>query len=249
VNDRVRYALRLADDALIGAQRLAETIADSPQIEQDVASANVALDLLGQARAGYAYAAEHHPDHPSEDDFAYLRTEGEFSNVLLVELPNADFAHTVVRMLCLAAYQRELYAGLAGSADPALAGIAGKAAKEVAYHFAHFAGWATRLGDGTAESHGRMVAALEAVWPYTYELFEPDGCTSRLAAAGIAVDPAGLRAGFDAGLAPVFAAATLDVPEGTWRPGGGRAGRHTEGFGYLLAEMQSVARAYPGTRW
>ena len=174
MSDRFAYALRLADDALVAAQRLAECITNSPQIEEDVAAANVALDLLGQARALYGYASEHHPDQPSEDDFAYLRTDREFTNVMLVELPNVDFAHTVIRQLCVASYQQALYRGLAASSEAALAGIAAKAAQEVAYHVTHFSAWVRRLGDGTAESHGRCQAALEAVWPYTHELFESD---------------------------------------------------------------------------
>jgi ring-1,2-phenylacetyl-CoA epoxidase subunit PaaC len=249
VNARCTYALRLADDALVAGQRLSECITRSPQIEEDVAAANVALDLLGQARAFYDYAGALHPDHPTEDELAYLRSDREFTNVALVELPNVDFAHTVARHLSLAAYQQALYAALAASSDPALAAIAGKSTTEVAYHFTHFAAWTRRLGDGTEESRARMQAALDAVWPYTYEPFEGDPLTGELAAEGVAPEPAGLRPQFEAKVLPVLAEATLTVPETTWRPTGGRRGLHTEGLGYLLAEMQSVARAHPGATW
>lgn len=249
MNYRLVYALRLADDALIAAQRLAECIAKSPQIEEDVAAANISLDLLGQARACYGYAGEHHPDHPSEDDFAYRRGEREFTNALLVELPNSDFAHTVVRGLLFAGYQRLLYEGLSSSSDAALAAIALKATREVVYHFRHFSAWLLRLGDGTDESHRRAQSALEAIWPYTHELFLGDEVTGALAGSGVAPDPARARPSFDAQLQDLIAEATLAVPEGSWRPAGGRAGRHTEGFGYLIAEMQSLARAHPGAGW
>lgn len=243
------YALRLADDALIAAQRLAECVANAPQIEQDVACANVALDLLGQARACYAYAGAQHPEHPSEDYFAYSRADVEFTNVQLVELPNADFAFTVTRSFALAGYQRLLYSALVGSVDPDLAAIAGKAGVEVAYHFTHFAGWVVRLGDGTEESRQRMQRAVDAIWPYTYEMFESDELTRTLAARDLAPDPPSLAPDFLAAVRPVIDEATLRLPESGWRPSGGRSGRHTEGFGYLIAEMQSVARAHPGASW
>lgn len=249
MNPRCTYSVRLGDDALVAGQRLSECITRSPQIEEDVASANVALDLLGQARAFYEYAGPLHPDHPSEDGLAYLRSDREFTNVQLVELPNVDFAHTVTRHLCLAAYQLALYRELATSVDPALAAIATKAGVEVDYHFTHFAAWARRLGDGTEESHARMQAALDAIWPYTYEPFETDPLTAELAADGVAPDPAALRPAFEERVLPVLGEATLAVPDTTWRPTGGRTGRHTEGLGYLLAEMQSLARAHPGAKW
>lgn len=249
MNDRLDYALRLADDSLIAAQRLCECITASPQLEEDVAAANIALDLLGQARAFYGYAQEAHPEHPSEDDFAYRRGEREFTNALLVELPNLDFAHTVVRGLIFAGYQSSLYQGLASSCDAALAAIAVKSNREVAYHFRHFSAWLVRLGAGTAESHQRAEPALAAIWPYSHELLAADRLTDALAAAGIGADPADIRAGFDARVPAVIEQAGLAIPEGSWRPSGGRAGRHTEDFGYLLAEMQSLARAHPGVTW
>lgn len=249
MNDRVTFALRAGDDALVAAQRLSECITNAPQIEEDVAAANIALDLLGQARAWYEYAGAQHPDHPSEDDFAYRRSEREFTNALLVELPNRDFAHTVVRGFAFAAYQQAFYSALSLSPDDFFSPLALKCGREVAYHVKHFSSWVVRLGDGTAESHRRSGAALEAVWPYTHELFSPDEVSDRLTAAGVAPDPAALRAPFEELVAPVLEEATLTLPETSWRPGGGRAGLHTEAFGYLLAEMQSVARAYPAAQW
>jgi ring-1,2-phenylacetyl-CoA epoxidase subunit PaaC len=237
----VDYVLGLADDALVLAQRLGEWVSRAPELEEDIALANIGLDLLGQARSLYAYAGEVEGAGRSEDDFAYLREEREFRNCLLVEQPNGDFADTIARQLLFSAYQFELYRALAGGADAGLAAVAGKAVKEVAYHVDHAAGWAIRLGDGTAESHGRMRRALDRMWPYTAELFEP--------MPGALLDPAGLRSTWDATVGAVLAQATLARPEAPAHPGGGRAGRHTEHFGYLLAELQYLHRVHPGATW
>ena len=191
--DTALYALRLGDDALILAQRLGEWSSTAPELEEDIALTNIALDLLGQARFLYSRAGELEGLRRSEDDLAFVRDEREFLNCLLVEQPNGDFAQTVCRQLLFSAYQLALYGALTKSADDTLAGVAAKAVKEVAYHRDHAAKWTVRLGDGTSESHARMQGAIERLWPYWHELFESDELVERLAGAGIAVDPAALR--------------------------------------------------------
>lgn len=244
------YALRLGDDALVLAQRLVEWSSRAPALEEDIALSNIALDLLGQARSLLAYAGEVDGSGRSEDDLAYLRSDVEFTNCQLVEQPNGDFAVTMARQLFFSTYQLALYRRLADSTrDETLAAVAAKAVKEVDYHRDHASTWTLRLGDGTEESHRRMQAAVDELWPYSHELFESDQLTDRLAATGTAVDPADLRAEWDAHVDAVLSDATLSRPEGDWRPGGGRQGRHTEHLGYLLAEMQHLHRSHPGARW
>jgi ring-1,2-phenylacetyl-CoA epoxidase subunit PaaC len=255
--DLVEYCLWLGDDALIAAQRLGEWCARAPEMEEDVALANIALDQLGVARQllSYAGAVEGAGLAPagagggrlSEDALAFLRDDHEFHNCLLVELPNGDFAFTVGKLFFLAAYQRLLYEELAVSTDDLLAGVADKARKESAYHVDHGALWTVRLGDGTDESHRRMQRAVDELWPYTHELFESDPLVGRL--AGVAVDPATLRSAWLSTVDGTLAEATLARPADGWAPTGGRQGRHTEAMSYLLAEMQSVHRAHPGVRW
>jgi ring-1,2-phenylacetyl-CoA epoxidase subunit PaaC len=247
--DVAEYALRLGDDALILAQRLGEWASRAPEIEEDLALTNIALDLLGQARGLLTRAGELEGCNRSEDELAYLRPEREFTNVLLVEQPNGDFAMTIVRQLLFATYQLALYERLQHSVDVTIAGVAAKAVKEVAYHRDHAVQWTLRLGDGTVESHRRMRAALVRLWPYVPELFETDALIERLAAARIAVAPADLRPQWETSVRSVLAQATLDVPATTWQPSGGRRGRHTEPFGYLLAELQSLRRTYPEVTW
>jgi ring-1,2-phenylacetyl-CoA epoxidase subunit PaaC len=248
-----QYALALGDDALVLAQRLGEWVARAPELEEDVALANIALDLLGQARTLLTYAGELEGAGRDEDALAYWRDDRDFRNVLLVELPTGDFAQTMARQLVFAAYQYELYDRLRSSTDPTLAAIAGKAVKEVHYHRDHATQWVLRLGDGTDESRGRMVAGLDAVWPYVDELFEPidDGVSGGPApvAQGVAVDPAALREPWSADVDAVLAEAGLEPPAGTARRGGGRRGLHTEHLGYLLAEMQHLHRSHPGATW
>ncbi|MGH8975977.1 MAG: 1,2-phenylacetyl-CoA epoxidase subunit PaaC [Acidimicrobiia bacterium] len=243
------YALRLGDDALVLAQRLVEWSSRAPALEEDIALSNIALDLLGQARSLLGYAGEADGSERSEDDLAYLRSEGELTNVQLVEQPNGDFAWTMARQLFFSTYQLALYRRLAASADETLAAVAAKAAKEVDYHRDHATTWTLRLGDGTGESHRRMQAALDQLWPFTHELFEADGLTERLADSRVAVDPASLQPEWDDHVGSTLAAATLSRPEGNWRPGGGRQGHHSEHLGYLLAEMQHLHRSHPGARW
>jgi ring-1,2-phenylacetyl-CoA epoxidase subunit PaaC len=249
VNHLVTYALRLGDDALILSHRLGEWIASAPELEEDIALANIGLDLLGQARALLTYAGEVEGAGRDEDTLAYRRDEREFTNLQLVELPNGDFGVTIARQLAFSAYQYELYSRLRSAADPMLAAIAAKAVKEVAYHRDHGAQWVLRLGDGTEESHRRMQAGLAEVWPYIDEMFEPDEVTDALCAEGAAVDPAALRESWAAFVEPLLARATLEVPEPTFRGHGGRRGIHTEAMGHLLAEMQHLHRAHPGASW
>ncbi|MPZ25757.1 MAG: phenylacetate-CoA oxygenase subunit PaaC [Micromonosporaceae bacterium] len=230
----VEEVLGLGDDALVAAQRLAQWTARAHELEEDVALANIALDQLGAARLLLSYAGELEGAGRDEDALAYLRDDREFRNVLLVELPNGDFAVTVAKLLFLAAYQRDRYRQLAAGEDERLAGIAGKTVKESAYHLDHAALWTLRLGDGTAESHRRMQSAVDEIWPYTYELFEGNE----------------LRPGWLATVEPVLAEATLTRPDdGGWAPRGGREGRHTEHLSYLLAELQVLHRAHAGASW
>jgi ring-1,2-phenylacetyl-CoA epoxidase subunit PaaC len=243
------YVLSLADDALVSAQRTGEWIAASPQLEEDVALGNIGLDLLGQARSLLAYAGTLCDPARSEDDLAYLRDEGDFRNVHLVERERGDFAVAMARLLVLSTYQCELYARLATSTDPTLAAVAAKAVKEVDYHRDHATMWVLRLGDGTEESHARMQAALDAEWPFVAELFDGSYVDPRLVADGVAIDPATLSSGFDRRVADVLAEATLRLPEVAPAPGGGRRGRHTPAMAPLLAELQGLARAHPGASW
>jgi ring-1,2-phenylacetyl-CoA epoxidase subunit PaaC len=243
------YALRLGDDALILAQRLSEWASRAPEIEEDIALTNIALDLLGQARALLDYAGTLEGAGRDEDDLAYLRSEREFTNVHLVEQENGDFAHTIARQLFFSTYQLALYEELISSSDELLAGVAAKGVKEAAYHNDHATQWTIRLGDGTDESHRRMQAAVNRLWPFTDELFEADDVDHALAAEGVSVDPSTLRSRWARSIAEVLSSATLSVPQPTWSSHGGRRGVHTEGFGYLLAEMQYLHRAYPGGKW
>jgi ring-1,2-phenylacetyl-CoA epoxidase subunit PaaC len=249
LSDTAIYALRLGDDALVLSHRLAEWSSRAPALEEDIALTNIGLDLLGQARTLLTYAGELEGAGRSEDDFAYLRSENEFVNCQLVEQPNGDFGVTMARQLFFSLHQLELYRHVAGSKDATLAAVAAKAVKEVTYHVDHVAGWVIRLGDGTEESHRRMQAALDRLWPFTFELFEADGVTSRLAEAGTGVDPAGLRPAWEQRIAAVLAEATLEQPADGWRPGGGRRGVHSEHLGFLLAEMQHLHRSHPGATW
>lgn len=245
-----QYALRLGDDALILAQRLGEWAASAPEIEEDVALTNIALDLLGQARALLTYAGKVEGAGRTEDDLAFLRDERDFVNVQLVEQPNGDFAQTIARQLFFTTYQRLLYERVSGSADATIAGVAAKAVKEVDYHEDHAAGWTRRLGDGTAESRRRMQAGIDRLWPYVDELFRTDQVEQRLVVDGVAVDVSTLREDWQKSVTAVVDEATLAVPDGSWTaPGGGRRGLHTETFGYLLAEMQHLHRSHPGARW
>ncbi|MBB6626462.1 phenylacetate-CoA oxygenase subunit PaaC [Nocardioides sp. KIGAM211] len=241
------YVLGLADDALVSAQRMGWWISRAPQLEEDVALANIGLDQLGQARTLLAYAGQVEGNGRGEDELAYFRDERDFRNVWLVERAQTDFGVAMARLLLFSTWQHELYAALATSTDATLSGVAGKAVKEVAYHVDHASRWVVRLGDGTDESHARMQDALDAEWPYLAELFAP--VDADLVAAGVAVDPPHLHSTVLTRVEDVLAEATLVVPQVRDAIGGGRQGRHTEQMGYLLAEMQHLARSHPEASW
>lgn len=254
---RFEYLLRLGDNALVLAQRLGEWIGHGPVLEEDIALANVGLDLLGQGRLWLACAGEVEAHAGgrgrSEDELAFLRDGGAFRNVQLVELPNGDFAATMARQFYFDQAHLLLLRELARSSDTRIAEIAAKAVKEVTYHAERSVDWIVRLGDGTEESHGRMQRALDRLWPYTGELFAGDAVDAALAAQGIAPDPAALRAPWLATVDAVCADATLVRPQGEWMQGGqgrgGKQGVHTEHLGHLLTGMQFLQRAYPGAQW
>ena len=242
------FALRLGDDALVMSHRLTQWLTRAPELEDEVALANIALDLLGQARALLTIAGR--SGDRTEDELAFERTDDEFRNALITELPNGDFADTVVRLLLFSTYQCLWYAALAECADPELAALAGKAGTEVSYHRQYAETWTVRLGDGTTESHDRMTRALGDLWPYTSELFAQDELMDQLVVEGLAPDPAPIHGRWLEQVTSVLVDATLGPPpSGSWRPAGGRAGVHTEALAYLLAEMQSVYRAHPGASW
>jgi ring-1,2-phenylacetyl-CoA epoxidase subunit PaaC len=239
------YLLGIADDAMVYAQRLGEWLTNAPQIEEDMALANVSLDLLGQARGLYPHIGVLDGTRRSEDDFAMLRDEREWRNVHLVEQSLAGFGFEMARLLWFSTYQAELYAAAAGSSDEAFRGVAAKAVKEVAYHRDHAEHWTLRLGDGTEESHQRMRRALDALWRFTGELFEPvEGCE---------VEWSTLGAAWLSRVTAVLTRATLSLPEGprrgAWAAGAGRQGIHTEPFGPMLAQMQHLHRSHPGAAW
>ncbi len=239
------YAIGLGDDALILAQRLGEWVARAPELEEDIALTNIALDQLGHARSFLTYAAS--AWGKTEDDLAYLRGEEEFRNRQLFEQPNGDFAVTIARQLVASVYFDSLYRELSKSADPTLAAIAAKATKEVDYHLDHSSQWLLRLGLGTQISHERMQSALNTVWAFVAELYSADPLAQGL--EGIAVDPRALRSQFDRVIPTLLAEAELTVPTTPAARGGGREGRHSESMGPLLAEMQVLARAHPGAQW
>lgn len=243
--DIAEYALWLADDALILSQQLSAWIARAPELEEDVALANIALDLLGHARALLRYAGTF--DGRSEDELAYFREEPDFRSSWLVEQPNGDFAQTIARQLVASAYMVELYTALCRSADETLAAIAAKAVKEVSYHRDHAVQWTLRLGGGTDESRSRMLRGLDEVWPFVDELFRDEPLTARL--EGIAARPSALRAGFDAVILAVLTEEAMMVPDAAPSSAGGRHGHHFPTLGYLLAEMQVLARQHPGATW
>ena len=224
-----------ADDNMVLAQRLGELISNAPELELDIALGNIALDHLGVARALYTHAGDLEGEGRTEDDLAMFRSEREFTNLLLVEQPNGDFAHIIVRQMLFDAYQLQLWESLSATEDLVVAGIAAKALKEARYHFRFSSGWVIRLGAGTEESHRRSQDALDALWQFTGEMF--DGDTARL------------RPKWDRMISDVVESATLTVPTDPYQRSGGRQGVHTEHLGFVLAEMQSMARSYPGATW
>jgi ring-1,2-phenylacetyl-CoA epoxidase subunit PaaC len=245
----VLYTLRRADDALILGHRLSEWCGHAPMLEEDMALANIALDLLGQARELYSYAAKVEGRDNDEDKLAYLRDVRQYRNLLLAEQPNGDFARTIVRQFVYSAFADLYWRAMMTSADPTLAAIAAKSEKESAYHLRHSSEWIVRLGDGTAESHRRVQTAIDDLWAFTGEMFDVDDSERGLIDAGIAIDPAGLRPQWLETVSDVVGEATLVVPGNDWMQQGGRSGRHTEHLGHLLSELQSMQRTFPVATW
>ncbi len=245
----VLYTLRRADDALVLGHRLSEWCGHAPILEEDMALSNVALDLLGQARELYSYAARVEGRGNDEDKLAYLRDVGQYRNLLLVEQPNGDFAHTMVRQLFYSAFADLYWRAMMTSKDATLAAIAAKSEKESAYHLRHASEWIIRLGDGTEESHGRTQGAIDDLWALTGEMFSADDSERGLIDAGIAVDIAALREHWLKTVTDVAREATLQLPENKWMQQGGRSGRHSEHLGHLLRELQYMQRAFPGLIW
>jgi ring-1,2-phenylacetyl-CoA epoxidase subunit PaaC len=247
------YLLRLADSDLVLAQRLGEWVGHGPVLEEDIALTNVGLDLLGQARLWFAYAGEVEARFAaagrSEDALAFSRDGGEFRNLLLVEQPNGNYADTMARQFYFDVWHQLLLVKLAHSRDTRIAGIAAKAEKEVVYHAERSADWIIRLGDGTDESHARIQAAIDNLWMYTGEMFDPDETDTVLAEEGIGCVLRALEPAWREAVGNVFDEATLTLPSGTWMQRGGKNGVHTEHLGHMLATMQWMQRTHPGAQW
>jgi len=243
------YLLGLADDALVLGHRLSEWIGHAPTLEEELALGNIGLDLIGQSRSLFTHAGSIEGQGRDEDVYAYRRDAPQFRNLHLVELPNGDFAFTIARLLLVSALTDPLWRALSHSRDETLGAIADKASKETAYHLRHAAQWLVRLGDGTAQSHRRCQDALDELWPFVPELFDPFPALAPLVEQGIAVDPASLRVEWDRTIDTVLAEATLTRPRDARIPTGGRIGVHTEYLGHLLSELQFVSRAYPDAKW
>ncbi|HRH67100.1 MAG TPA: phenylacetate-CoA oxygenase subunit PaaC [Bacteroidia bacterium] len=248
-NQLITYCLRLGDSSLVLGQRLGEWCGHGPILEEDIALTNISLDLIGQARAFYTYAAQIENKGRSEDDFAFLRDERTYFNLLLTEQPNGDFGQTILRQFLVSAFFVQFYSQLKNSKDSTLASLADKSLKEVTYHLRHSSEWVLRLGDGTEESHQRLVQALDELWNFTGDLFDMDELDAALIQAGIAVDLNSLRHPWMKTVKEVFQGAKLQVPENTYMIQGSRKGKHTEHLGHLLTEMQALPRAFPGAQW
>ena len=245
----VLYTLRRADDALVLGHRLSEWCGHGPMLEEDMALANMGLDLLGQARELYSYAAKAEGCDNNEDKFAYLRDVRQYRNLLLLEQPNGDFAGTMVRQFFYSAFADLYWRAMIKSRDETLAAIAAKSEKESAYHLRHSSEWIIRLGDGTEESHARTQAAIDHLWAFTGEMFAVDEAERGLIDKGIAIDTVALRPLWLKTVSGVVAEATLALPTNEWMQQGGRSGRHSEHLGHLLSELQSMQRTFPGATW
>ncbi|PWQ95468.1 1,2-phenylacetyl-CoA epoxidase subunit PaaC [Leucothrix pacifica] len=245
----MQYVTRLGDDSIILSHRISEWCSNGPFLEEDLALQNVALDFLGRARMYFTYAAELEGEGRTEDDFAYLRDERQYTNLLINELPRVDFAHTMARQLFVDVFNTLFLQQQLQSKDETLAAVAAKAVKETRYHLRRSHEWTLRLGDGTAESHQRMQNAVDNLWGYTHEMFDVDALEQQLIEAGIAVDSAALRPQWLEKVTAILTEATLTVPEDSWVVRGGRTGYHTENLGHLLTEMQFLHRAHPGVTW
>ncbi len=242
----VDFTLYLADSTLVLGQRNGDWCGHGPVLEQDIAITNITLDLIGQSRSFYQYAAQLMGDGCTEDRLAYWRNEREFKNALLCERPNGDWAQTILRQTFFSFYQRELFTQLLTSSDNTLSAIAEKSLKEVRYHCRWSSEWVCRLGDGTSESHERLLTAIENLWPYTGELFMAAPYETALA-----IDVDSIKKNWMDAIGALFAEATLPALslQSTFMHSGGKIGQHTEALGYLLAEMQYVQRSYPGCEW
>lgn len=249
----IQYSLHLADNSLILGQRNSEWCGHGPVLEQDIAITNISLDLIGQARNFYQYASslinQSTNQLTTEDTLAYLRKEREFKNCLLVEQPNGDWAQTILRQFLFSQYQYLLYQQLQNSKDEQLAAIAEKSLKEVTYHLRWSSEWVIRLGDGTEESHNRMLKAVDELWRYTGELFEATGYELQAASEGTGADVTKLKEHWLNKVNEIFNEATLTVPEKVFMQTGGKQGKHTEHLGYILTELQYMQQAYPGCKW
>jgi len=245
----LEYVLRLGDSALILGQRLSEWCGHAPVLEEELALANVALDLIGQSRLLLTHAGRLEAARRDEDQLAFLRPDHQYRNLTLVELPNGDFGRTVLRNFLFTAFQRPVWEALVSSCDTELAAIAEKSLKETRYHLRHSAEWVVRLGDGTDESHARMQSALDYLWPYTTEFFTEDAVDDQVAAAALGVAWPELQPAWEASVHPVLTEAALAIPARTAFRSRGKAGGHSEHLGHLLAEMQHLQRACPGAQW
>lgn len=248
-NAFVDWLCRMGDNCLILGHRVSEWCGHSPVLEEDIALANTALDLIGQTQLWLGLAGEAEGKGRTADNLAYLRDAAQFRNVLLVERPNGDFGQTLMRQFLFDAWHMEMLRALQSSTNTRVAEIAAKAAKEVAYHLERSADLVIRLGDGSEESHARMQKALNALWPYAGEMCLADPVDEAMAQAGIAPDLATIKSAWDRTVAEVLAEATLSLPAGTFQHKGGKQGRHTEALGFILADMQFLQRAYPGGTW
>lgn len=248
-SNKFKYIIQQADNSLILGQRLSEWCGHGPVLEQDIALTNISLDLIGQARLFYQYAAELQGEGKTEDDLAYLRDAWDFHNVLLVEQPNGDFAQTVVRQFFYDTFSCYFYEALASSNDERLVSIAAKSHKEALYHMKWSGDWVIRLGDGTEESKERAQKAVNDLWSYKDEIIKPNTVDQNAADEGYGVDLNELKAKRDQKILEVLNEATLEIPEGTYAHKGGKEGTHTEHLGYILAELQFLQRAYPGNQW
>lgn len=245
----IDYSLRLGDDALTLGHRLSQWTSHAPFLEEELGLANVALDLIGRASLFYGYAAERAGEGKTEDDYAYLRDEHEFRNLLIMELPRGDFAFTMVRQFLVDTFNVHFLLALAESSDETLAAIGAKTLKESSYHLRRSRQWLIRLGDGSEESHDRAQHALDGLWGYTSELFAMDDLERQLSASGTGVDRSLLECGWRREVDEGLAEATLTCPPSTWSVHGGRQGIHTEHLGHLLTELQFMQRRYPGVQW
>ncbi len=245
----LEYVIRLGDDSVVLGHRISEWVSYGPFLEEDIAYGNVSLDYIGRARMYYSYAAELANDGRTEDDFPYMRSDREYRNLLLMEMPRGDFAYSQVRQLFADVYATMMLPELVKSKDPTIAAVAAKAIKETKYHLRRSRDWVLRLGDGTEESHKRTQKAVDQLWGYTHELFDMDETEQLLADEGIGVDVSTLRDSWHAMVSDILTTATLTVPEDSWAVRGGRIGYHTENLGHMLTEMQIVHRSHPGCQW